>query len=980
MATLTHGNEGTRVPRSDTIATRSGDRGAPRPRWVGAFVAMFVLASTLALTSAAAPVASALVTWEAHGSVNQVYTFGHTPGDSIELRNGASTLIATGIADSQGAFLFGKYSIAGATPIPAGTGYSVRNATTDETTGGLTVTDPTDHPVQSFYNSIDLGPGVAGTTRYTYIPTRDGTLLSANITFPKDGSSGPWPVLIDYSGYEPSRPPNPPQEAQMYPYAGYVVVGLNLRGTTCSGGAFNLWEPLQTLDGYDAVEALAAQTWSTGHVGLVGISYMGISQLFVAQTQPPHLDAISPLSTYADFYRGIGYPGGIINSGFFLDWLAERDHDSQPASHGWVAARIANGDTVCQKNMVLRMQSQKLIPEAVAGRFYETRGDYLSPATFVNKIKVPTFLVGQFQDEQTGGQWSTMVKNFDPNTKLRVQMTNGTHVEGMGPEHLPRLMEFLDFYVKKKIPKIPATLRLGIPSGLQSLFGDPSPSGPYTVPIDRFSCYMSPRPVFHPDCTGIPVPPADDYAGALASYESEPRIRIYWENGYGPAPRTAGQPFSSAQGDYTSWPLPGTVAQSYYFQPDGSLGATAPTVPDDQPRGASSYAYDPASKNPKRTFTGGSDSIWQPLPAINWKPLAEGNSLSFVSDPFTKKTAFAGTANADLWLRSTELDTDVEVTLTEVRPDGKETFIQSGWLRASHRKLAAGADALNPVHSDLAGDAAPLPAGEFREAQVAIFPFAHVIRPGSRLRINIEVPGGNQAFWQVSPMDPGHAVTNDIAHSIGRASRIIMPLVPDALTPAVPDALPACPGLRGQACRDYLPARTPTGVHAAVSGADLAVAWTPPGTGGMPDSYKVTVAPTGESFTVPGDTTTFTYPGATRGTAFTFRVAAVFGDTTAPASDASLAQVIPVPEPTTTTTSTTSTSTTSTTAMSSTTSTTAGVRFVDRPDVAAATTTSGALPVTGADIGWLAAIAALLLLAGVAVIAVTSRGRASHRS
>jgi predicted acyl esterase len=824
--------------------------------------------------------------FEAHGSVNQVYTFGHPAGSTVQLLDAASTVVASGTADAQGAFLFKE--------VATGTGYQVTEGA--GTVSGLTVSAPTDHPPFSWYQGHQLGAAVPNGNLFTYIPTRDGTLLSANIVFPKDGSPGPWPVLIDYSGYDPSEPPGTPQETQMYPYAGYVTVGINLRGTTCSGGAFDIWETLQTLDGYDAVETLAAQSWSTGHVGLVGISFPGISQLFVAQTQPPHLDAISPLSTYADFYGGIGYPGGIINSGFFLDWLASRDGDSNPAAHGWVQQRIANGDTTCQQNQVMRLQSHKLIPEAVPNRFNEARGNYLSPQSFVDKIKVPTFLVGQFQDEQTGGQWATMIGKFDPTTKLKVQLTNGTHVEGMGPQHMPRLLEFLDFYVKRRVPRIPGTLRIGLPPGLQDLFSNNPSSGSYAVPIDRFACYIAPasRPAIHPDCTGIvlPNPTQDDYAGALAVYEAEPKVHVSWENGNGPAPAAPGEPFAAVQGDYASWPLPGTSSVSYYFGPDGTLTTTPPTVPDAEARGYSSYRYDPASKNPKQTFNGGTDGMWAPMPSVTWKPLAEGASLNFLSSPFATKTAMAGSASADVWIRSTETDTDLEVTLTEVRPDGKETFIQSGWLRASRRALATGSTALLPRHSHLAADAQPLTPGQFALARVEIYPFAHVIRPGSRLRINIEVPGGNQAFWKVDPMVFGHPVTNDVAHSVGRPSKIVLPIVHPLLNPPVPAALPACPGLRGQACRAYVPARIPTNVAATRTGTDLNVTWSAPA-GAPPTSYTVSVQPSGETFTVPGATTAYTYTGASPGVPVTFRVAGVYGATTAPTSDASASITVP---------------------------------------------------------------------------------------
>ena len=46
-----------------------------------------------------------------------------------------------------------------------------------------------------------------------------------------------------------------------------------------------------------------------------------------------------------------------------------------------------------------------------------------------------------------------------------------------------------------------------------------------------------------------------------------------------------------------------------------------------------------------------------------------------------------GTGSVDLWLRSSATDTDLQVTLSEIRPDGLEYYVQNGWLRASHRKL-----------------------------------------------------------------------------------------------------------------------------------------------------------------------------------------------------------------------------------------------------------------------------------------------------
>jgi predicted acyl esterase len=62
-------------------------------------------------------------------------------------------------------------------------------------------------------------------------------------------------------------------------------------------------------------------------------------------------------------------------------------------------------------------------------------------------------------------------------------------------------------------------------------------------------------------------------------------------------------------------------------------------------------------------------------------------SAAFTTAPLSEDKVVLGSASLDLHLSSTGPDTDLEVTLSEVRPDGKEVFVQQGWLRASHRAL-----------------------------------------------------------------------------------------------------------------------------------------------------------------------------------------------------------------------------------------------------------------------------------------------------
>ena len=149
-----------------------------------------------------------------------------------------------------------------------------------------------------------------------------------------DPGGGPFPTLFEYAGYGYADPFNGPDSgiAQIANLLGFAVVDVNMRGTGCSGGAYDYFEPLQGLDGYDVIETVARQPWVLHHkVGMMGVSYGGISQLFVAETQPPSLAAIAPLSVIDDSTTTL-YAGGILNTGFTVPWIKDRVNDALPAT------------------------------------------------------------------------------------------------------------------------------------------------------------------------------------------------------------------------------------------------------------------------------------------------------------------------------------------------------------------------------------------------------------------------------------------------------------------------------------------------------------------------------------------------------------------------------------------------------------------------------------------------------------------------
>ena len=99
----------------------------------------------------------------------------------------------------------------------------------------------------------------------------------------------------------------------------YVCVRVDSRGTGCSPGFIDHFSPRETKDFYDCIEWAGVQSWSSGKVGLNGISYYGINQWHVASLQPPHLAAMCVWEGAADWYRDMTHHGGILST-FWENW------------------------------------------------------------------------------------------------------------------------------------------------------------------------------------------------------------------------------------------------------------------------------------------------------------------------------------------------------------------------------------------------------------------------------------------------------------------------------------------------------------------------------------------------------------------------------------------------------------------------------------------------------------------------------------
>lgn len=566
--------------------------------------------------------------------------------------------------------------------------------------------------------------GVPAIRETGYLKVRDGVELAYEVVRPAGGATHP--TLLTYDGYDAGRNPDAGYAARYVP-RGYALAGLSIRGTGCSGGEFDFFQPSEGPDGFEMVEWIARQPWSDGNVGMIGKSYPGITQLFVAEAQPPHLRAITPGHFYADAYRDVAFPGGILNYGFASLWsFIAQPHYGVKDMPNAVAAQ----DQTCVRNLDKHARNARMNPfvQAQEHPYDDPLIRNRSPEADFDRIEVPVYTALAWQDEQLASRQTHSLQRFEKlGVDYRAVLSNGDHGMYRRGAQLAELDRFLEAHVEGR-----AILRDGTPR---------------------------------------------------EAYLNEPPVTIYWEQG-GSQPR-----WKSTVEDWGAQASP----VRYFLEANNRLSPAAPTG-----AGSDSYSHSAAGSQGISNAAYGDPSLPNDYMWDNVVP-AEGTALDYTTQPFAKDTVLLGSASADLWLTATAPNVDLQVTLTEIRPDGQEVFVQQGWLRAEQRVLDTHASTpLLPVQTHQVEDVQALSPTEPSLARVEIFPFGHVVREGSRLRLWIEAPTVLPQLWAFA-LDPTPARVT-IFRDAGHASSLALP-VSDTQLPPSARPQPTCGQPLRQPCR-----------------------------------------------------------------------------------------------------------------------------------------------------------------------------------
>ncbi|WAL68720.1 CocE/NonD family hydrolase [Amycolatopsis cynarae] len=528
------------------------------------------------------------------------------------------------------------------------------------------------------------------------IPMSDGTILRGDLTFPAtaDGKAvtQKLPVLVTITPYNKSLPIGTnggtllgaDVPADYFVDRGYAELWVDARGTGSSEGRWSAFSERESRDAGEVVAWAHRQPWSDGDVGMQGGSYLGIEQLFAAEQQPPGLKAIFPTVPSADPYRDVAAAGGELDAAFLPQWfLLVSGTGAIPPAFSLREPQSAL--TMAVDHLAAGVGGT--LPEVLSGALggdvaYD--GPYWAerkPITHIDKVRVPTFIVGGEYDIFQRGEpllfegiqrAGTPVKFIDGPWD-HLQAGSGKEIGGAGYGSLAELeLRWFDHWIK------------GMDTGLDQI---------------------------------APV--------------------TYYEQGTGRWVRT--DQWIASDLSAQSFQLSGSSATAVK---SGGLtaGAAAAGKSILQPLPASGLCTRSTDQ-----WTGGLPSVvLKDLPCWNDNRLNDASGLAFDSAPVTRTLRFQGPINARLYVSTTSGDGLLSLALEDVAPDGSVHRITGGWQSVSQRALDKAKSRyldgklIQPWHPFLKSTKEALPPGTIAPVDVEIFPTGAAIQPGHRLRLAVE--------------------------------------------------------------------------------------------------------------------------------------------------------------------------------------------------------------------------------------------------
>ncbi|MGV9410260.1 CocE/NonD family hydrolase [Nocardia sp. NPDC003693] len=478
--------------------------------------------------------------------------------------------------------------------------------------------------------------------------------------------------------------------------SGYTQIVVDVRGTGFSQGAWDMLRQREQQDTVEVIDWAAAQPWSTGDVGMSGLSYSAINQVQAAEKRPAALKAIFPVVPGSDLVNDVLAPGGGFGFNFIplwlsaingLKWLPDLAAIAQGKfDYQWLRDRAADPYTYLDVLMSAYTTTEmaNLDPRVrdMLNDLSVAREGWLGDPS---QIKAATFVVGGWHDLFTYSE--TKIYNdlpLAPGTQKQLLMGNGYHATSGAEAGRPGLPPRLDVLQRAWFDK---HLK-GIDNGIDSY-------GPVTL---------------------------RQQGGGWVT-----------QNGFG-----SSAPVSEAaryRRMYLSAQASGTSNGLY----DGSLTAEAN---GDIARLSVAPGLSTLCSNDAAQATAGVLSLIDMCAKDS--RISETNALTFTSAPVLEATTVSGPIAVRLNTVQDAEDGYWTVTVNDVAPDGTSTVLTSGQVMASLREVddansarSENGDYTDPRLFTSLDKQLPVVPGAATTLDIPLSGTEAVLQPGHRLRVDV---------------------------------------------------------------------------------------------------------------------------------------------------------------------------------------------------------------------------------------------------
>ncbi|MEQ4205432.1 CocE/NonD family hydrolase [Actinopolymorpha sp. B9G3] len=619
---------------------------------------------------------------------------------------------------------------------------------------------------------------------------RDGAGLATDLFFPADPAApdsraaGACPVVLVRTPYN-KRSLAMRELGEYFARRGYVTAIQDCRGRYASEGTFDflVQEPQ---DGYDTIEWLGVQAWSTGAVGTMGTSYSGWTQTAAAALNPPHLAAMVVNQSGSNAYTSSVRHNGAMELRF-LSW-AFMEAATTPANARnpeLTAAQTAVSAAEWLRRLPLRPGLTPLAHSPSIERWaldLYTRGDYEEfweqPGFHVMKhwddfADVPVLFCGAWYDSYT----RATIENF---TGLSQRKNGPVHLV-MGPwTHGSTTVD----------TTFAGDVEFGEAGSLAGNLADDFPH----LHLRWFDRWLK---------------------GLDNGVDREDPVRLFVMGaGDGSRSREGRLRRGGEWRGEKQFPPAGVAEVTYHLRGDGSLG-TEPPEPTSGGIAATAdsttFCYDPA--DPVPTIGGNISSLSDQVPVPDaladripyeerwasivkvggqdqrtgpdvlgaWPPYlplgARGDVVVFQTEPLAADVTVIGPLSAVLYVSSSAPDTDFTVKLVDVfppsadYPHGYAVNISDSIFRCRYRN--------DPAQPE------PMVPGEVYQLRIPMYGTGAVFGKGHRIRV--DVSSSNFPRFDPNPNtgEPigrhhRHQVAdNTVHHSAAHPSHVVLPVLAD---------------------------------------------------------------------------------------------------------------------------------------------------------------------------------------------------------